>query len=165
VAGYLVRIAVKADEPFLWKMLYYAAHMDEEGADPASAKTNPDLNNYVESWSSRDGDLGVIATADGLNAGAAWIRIMPEPNPLSEYIPGATPELALAVDPQHIGAGAGSLILRALIELARSKYDAIALSVRANNPAKRLYDRFGFVTLKEITNRVGTRSHVMLLRL
>jgi hypothetical protein len=26
----IIRLAIKDDEPFLWEMLYYAAHMDED---------------------------------------------------------------------------------------------------------------------------------------
>ncbi len=27
----IIRMATQEDEPFLWEMLYYAAHMDEDG--------------------------------------------------------------------------------------------------------------------------------------
>ena len=49
------------DEPFLWEMLYYAAHVDEEsGSSLARAKSNPFLTKFVAHWG-KPGDLGVIA--------------------------------------------------------------------------------------------------------
>jgi len=159
--SYEIRPAAKSDAPFLWQMLYYAAHMDEDGAAPESARTNPDLAVYVEDWGERQGDAGFVAlTPDGRPAGAAWIRVMSE-SPLYRVVAPGTPELAIAVAPEHLGTGAGTLLLRRLLEAVRGTHRAVALSVRANNPAKRLYERSGFVTVAQITNRVGTTSHVM----
>jgi len=130
-------------------MLYYAAHMDEEGADPVSAYTNPALRGYVEEWKDRPGDSGFVAvTADGRAVGAAWLRVIPN-NPLYQFVEPGTPELAIAVMPEFLGGGVGTLLLRQL------------LSVRASNPARRLYERLGFVAVASITNRVGTLSYVM----
>ena len=161
---YVIRPAIKADEPWLWQMLYYAAHMDEDGAPPEAAKTNPDLAYYVEGWGDRDGELGFIAIApDGEPIGAAWMRVMPSVCPLYQIVAAGTPELAIATAPEHIGKGAGSLLLRHLLDAARGQHQAIVLSVRASNPARRLYERCGFVAVRQITNRVGTESSVMLL--
>jgi len=161
-----LRPAAKSDEEFLWEMLYYASHMDEEGAPAASARTNPDLAGYVENWGERDGDLGFIAVgADGRNLGAAWLRVMPAGSPLHRMGARETPELAIAVAPEAIGAGVGTMMLRRLIEAARGTHHAIALSVRAGNPAARLYERVGFATVGSIVNRVGTVSDVMKLDL
>jgi ribosomal protein S18 acetylase RimI-like enzyme len=159
--NYTIRPATKADTSFLWQMLYYAAHMDEDSADPESARTNPDLAGYVESWTERQGDAGVIAVAqDGRPAGAAWVRVMAE-SPLYRVVAPGTPELAIAMAPEHLGGGAGTLLLLHLLEAVRGTHRAVALSVRADNPAKRLYERSGFVTVASITNRVGTTSYVM----
>ena len=58
-----IRSATAADEPFLWQMLYYAAHMDEDDAAGESARTNPDLRGYVARWGERARDIGIIALA------------------------------------------------------------------------------------------------------
>jgi ribosomal protein S18 acetylase RimI-like enzyme len=161
-----LRLATRNDEPFLWQMLYYAAHMDEEGASPESAKNNPDLAGYVEEWGERAGDLGIIAIADdGHDAGAAWIRVMPPASPLYRVVAPGIPELAIAVAPECIGTGVGTILLRALLEEAHRTHRAIVLSVRASNPAQRLYARAGFTTIAEVTNRAGTISHVMQIDL
>jgi len=51
-----------------------------------------------------------------------------------------------------------------LIEQVKTEVPAIVLTVRSDNPAKKLYEHFGFVTINEVTNRVGTSSSKMLLR-
>ena len=160
---YLIRPAAKSDESFLWQMLYYAAHMDEDGASMESARANPDLMGYVEDWGERNGDLGLIAEDElGQKSGAAWIRVMPDNSPLYRIVDRGIPELAIAIAPEHIGAGIGSRLLTHLLEAARGQYRGIVLSVRSSNPAKRLYERLNFRTIKTILNRVGTESLVML---
>jgi len=163
---YLLRAAVPDDQPFLWEMLYYAAHMDEGGEPPESACANPALAPYVEGFGRPD-DCGVIAldAATGARAGAAWIRRMPSAWPLYRFVEASTPELAIAVTPAQIGRGAGSLMLAGLIADAAAVHSAIVLSVRANNPAKALYERLGFMIVGEITNRVGGRSFIMKVAL
>jgi ribosomal protein S18 acetylase RimI-like enzyme len=160
--NYTIRSASAADELFLWQMLYYAAHMDEDGAPVESARTNPDLMDYVVGWGERAGDIGVIAVApDGAEVGAAWVRVMPAHSPIYRFVVPGTPELAIAVAPDRLGAGAGTLLLRCLLEAASCSHPRLALSVRAGNPAKGLYERLGFVTVGSIANRVGGRSFVM----
>jgi GNAT superfamily N-acetyltransferase len=164
--GFDIRPARKEDEPFLWQMLYYAAHMDEEqGVTPESAKTDPSLAYYVEDWADSPGDLGFVASsAEGSLIGAAWIRVMPRTSLLYRHVPSGTPELAIAVEPASIGAGVGTALLGRLLEEACGVHRSIALSVRTKNPAKRLYCRMGFETVAQVTNRVGTESLVMVKR-
>jgi len=160
---FFIRPADRSDEAYLWRMLYYAAHMDEDGVAPETAMTNPDLAPYVENWRKRAGDLGFIAVSeDGEPAGAAWIRVMPAESPLYRWVAARTPELSIAVAPAFVGNGAGTKLLRYLIPASRAICPAIVLSVRVDNPAKRLYERFGFTTIAHIANRVGSESFVML---
>jgi GNAT superfamily N-acetyltransferase len=142
---YAIRSATAADEPFLWQMLYYAAHMDESGEPLDSARTNPALALYVRGWD-RAGDLGVIAdyhrdndTACATPIGAVWLRSMLRGWPLLRHVDPATPELAIAVAPDHLGRGVGSLTLTRILTDTTTLYSAVALSVRANNPARRPY--------------------------
>jgi ribosomal protein S18 acetylase RimI-like enzyme len=157
-----IRAAVSHDRPFLWQMLYYAAHMDESGESLESARANPDLLPYVDDFG-RPGDLGVIAidSLSDTNIGAAWIRSMPANWPLYKFVDPGTPELAIAVAPAHIGLGVGSKMLAEVLASATGIHPAIALSVRANNLAKALYERMGFAVVAEITNRVGGQSFIM----
>ncbi len=152
---FTIRRATSEDEPFLWRMLYYASHMDkDDGAVPDDAKTHPYLARFVEGWGRPD-DLGVIAeNADGRPVGAAWVRVL-------RVADGEHAELAIAVLPDCIGQGIGGEMLARLLQEARGVYPCIYLSVREGNPAIRLYERAGFVVVSEITNRVGGRSYLM----
>ena len=155
----IIRLATKEDEPFLWEMLYYAAHMDEDaGVSPESAKSNPDLMKYVKDWG-HETDVGSIALEPDCNqpVGAAWIRLL--------AVDDITPELAIAVLPQYLGRGIGTLLLQHLLEAAKQRYPRVILSVRTTNPAKSLYERMGFVVTEEIVNRVGTASVSMVIDL
>ncbi len=178
----IIRPLTADDEPFLWQALYYAAHMEEEGAtSPSAAKSDPNLIRYVKDWGQRPGDLGFLAL-DPHNQqpiGAAWLRLLIGPDQTIAYINDSTPELAIAVLPGYHGKGLGTRLLTHILETARHlntlsthnpstpptlSIPAIALSVRATNPAKRLYERMGFVVVGTTTNRVGTESLIMLIR-
>lgn len=157
---YTIKPATAADEPFLWEMLHYAAHVDEDEDAPAPAE-NPALRPYIEGWG-RAGDLGYVAVSGASNdrVGAAWARPLPATYDIYRVVPEGTPELAIAVRPDALGRGIGTALLRQLLEEAPD--GPIALTVRRGNPAARLYERLGFRTVGEITNRVGTVSDVMV---
>ncbi|MBM4259024.1 MAG: GNAT family N-acetyltransferase [Deltaproteobacteria bacterium] len=148
------------DESFLWEMLFYAAHVDEEpGASVEKAQQNPFLHKYVTQWG-KPGDLGVIAyevrTLEPV--GAAWLRVFVGADKNCTAIDDGTPELAIAVIPSYTGKGVGAQLLTHLLNAAATSYPAVYLNVRATNPAKRLYERFGFTVIGELTNRVGGTS-------
>src|SRR4051794_14250339 len=55
------------------------------------------------------------------------------------------PEITVAVPPGCRGRGAGGELLRALAEAAAaSRFTDLCLSVAADNPAMRLYERLGY---------------------
>jgi ribosomal protein S18 acetylase RimI-like enzyme len=118
----------------------------------------------VGGWG-RAGDLGVVAADDGRPIGAAWVRLLAGAEKNYPAIDNDVPELAIAVLPEQIGQGIGGKLLARLLEDAKPIYPAIVLSVREANPARRLYERLGFVVVETITNRVGGRSYVMLKKL
>ncbi len=157
----------RADEPFLWDMLFYAAHLDDEGATSSDlARSNPFLAQYAEDWG-KTGDMGFIAMdpTSRQRMGAAWVRLLTEDKTSPSYVDHLTPELSIAVLPQLIGRGIGTALMMQLLAAARRQHPAIVLTVRANNPAARLYTRLGFKVIGEITNRIGTQSKKMLIRL
>ncbi len=164
---YAIRRAAPADESILWDMLFYAANMAEEGtASSEAAKSHPYLAEFVEGWG-RAGDLGVIAidSAGGTALGAAWLRCLSGAEKRYIAVAEGVPELAIAVAPAAIGQGIGGALLGALLDLARGHYSAVALSVRASNPARHLYERHGFMVVDTIMNRVGGQSFVMQVEL
>ncbi len=162
----IIRAAEPGDEPFLWEMLALAAHMpgDPEEAG-AAARRDPFLAKFVRDWG-RPGDLGAVAVdAGGRGLGAAWLRHLTGPEQSYPAVDPAYPELAVAVRPERTGRGLGGALLGRLLAMARGVYPGVVLSVRADNPAQRLYERHGFAVTGTIVNRVGSASHVMELRL
>ncbi len=160
---YTTRPVVATDEAFLWEMLYYAAHMHEEvDKTVADLQRNPTLALYVQEWGRR-GDFGFIAEATTTNIplGAAWLRLYTGDNKAYSPTTDDTPELAIAILPQYTGKGIGTALLQELLTVARLHFPAVALSVRADNPASVLYQRLGFQIIGEITNRVGGISYDM----
>lgn len=82
--------------------------------------------------------------AEGLLVGAAWLRLLTGDERGYGWVDDATPELSMAVMPPWRGQGIGSRLLAALLDAAAERYDAVSLSVQADNSALRLYQRFGF---------------------
>ena len=147
-------------------MLYYAAHLDEQGLDPSAARDVPALAKYVAGWGRR-GDLGILAVDLVRNEpiGAAWLRQFTATDPGRGVIDPSIPELAIAVLPDHVGRGIGTIALRELLAAARPEHRAVALKVRQSSPAVRLYERLGFrrVPERDFVNRVGGIPFVMEL--
>jgi GNAT superfamily N-acetyltransferase len=147
----IIREASSSDEPFLREMLYYSLYVPD-GVDPfdRGITTRPEIAKYVDGWG-RSGDLALIAmdAISNESVGAAWMRIFTAPEKGYGYVSDNIPELGIAVLPQNRGHGVGSALLLRLVEMASELYDAVSLSVSADNPARRLYERVGF-------ERVGT---------
>lgn len=151
---YLVEEITSSDEPFLWKMLYQAIYVPAGSiAPPRQIVTSPELSRYVQHWG-QENDFGLKARSadDRQPFGAVWLRLMIGENRGYGYIDDLIPELSIAVLAEHRGKGVGTRLLNELFESVRDKYKTISLSVSADNPAKRLYQRLGF----EIVSRDGT---------
>jgi hypothetical protein len=95
------RPATSGDLDFLWSMLYYAAHADEQAeATVWSIRLDPGLERYLCDWG-RTGDYGVVVTEGETPIGAAWLRLFtPDETELVTYVDPEIPELAIAVDRQ-----------------------------------------------------------------
>ena len=159
-----IRPAEPPDAPLLWELLTYAASMPDPGpGEVRAAMADPYLREWVAGWG-RAGDFGVVADReDGRCYGAAWARVMCTETPgVDPVAPPGVPELAIAVRPGLRRLGIGTRLLEALIGVATGRAPALALSVRELNPAAHLYLRCGFAVERIVTNRVGTRSQVML---
>ncbi len=145
-----IRPLTQEDAPYLWEMLYHAIHVPA-GAKPPSREIvhSPDLAHYVADWG-RAGDLGYLAEdAQGQPVGAAWLRLLTGADRGYGNVDEATPELSVAVVPDCRGQGIGSRLLTALLDAASEHYDAVSLSVQADNPALRLYQRLGFEIVED----------------
>jgi len=139
--------------------------MAESNEPIQQALVDKQLTKYWEDWG-RPGDLGVVAIREleALPVCCAWVRQLPAGD--EYYLEDGVLELAFGTVASERGQGVGTATLARLIDDCRSVGAlGISLSVRADNPAVRLYQRLGLATLSEIVNRVGTRSLVMKLSL
>ena len=151
----VVRPAAADEEPFLWEMLYEVVHWgpEESGPKPQPEKLlrEPGLRRYLEGWG-REGDFAVVALdADGGGRiGAAWFRLFSASEPGFGFVDEKTPELAVSVAGGWRGRGVGGALLAALTDTARTNgFHALSLSVQKTNPAARLYERHGFVEVRD----------------
>ena len=77
--------------------------------------------------------------------------ISPRADPGYGFVDATVPELGMGVVREWRGRGVGTLLLAALVEVAREQgVEALSLSVEADNSARRLYERFGFRTVGEV---------------
>jgi ribosomal protein S18 acetylase RimI-like enzyme len=156
---YTVRPLAVEDESIVWEMLRYASH--EPSLD--SVQKQPYLARYASGWG-RVGDLGCVATKDIASIGAAWLRLWIQEDKGFGYVSDEIPELAIAVLPNFRGQGIGTRLLMQVLEMAKGRFPAVSLSVRADNSAVRLYERAGFTKVagSEVINRTGEVSFNMM---
>lgn len=148
----------RADEPFLWEMLYLALYVPEGGSPfQREILAEPDIACYVRGWG-RAGDWGLQARDEDAPVGAVWLREWSRREQGYGFVRYDIPELTIALLPAYRNRGLGSRMIRAVIAMARDHYPGISLSVVESSPARRLYERLGFRTV----GRVGD-SQVMLL--
>ena len=138
-----IRPLTPQDEPILWEMLYYGLSSAGKNQPPSrDVVRHPEISRYVEGWG-RAGDTGFVAHDKKSRAllGAAWLR---RPTDKSD----ASPELALAVKPEHRRHGIGTALLTQLVR-ANPDYSTISVSFVAGKPVLRLYERFGFKVIEQ----------------
>ncbi len=150
---YKIRSLIAADQSLLWEMLYLSLFVPEGNAPfERSVLEHSDIAKYVRDWGRAD-DFGFVAARENNQPlGAVWLRLLKGDEKGYGYVDDSTPELGMAVFPEHRGQGIGTALLTRLVEAATRSYEQISLSVAAENPALRLYERLGF----EVVAEVGT---------
>jgi GNAT superfamily N-acetyltransferase len=140
---YVIRPLTSQDEPILWEMLRHGlSSLREHEISSSEFARRPEVSRYVEGWG-RAGDTGFVAhdKKNGALLGAVWLR---QATGKSE----PSPELALAVRPEHRRHGIGTALLTQLVR-ANPDQSAISISFVAGKPVLRLYERFGFKVVEE----------------
>ncbi len=142
-----IRDATAGDEAFLREMLFLAPFVPP-GTDPLPRldRDDPALTHYVDGYG-RAGDLGVIASDDGTDVGAAWVRLLTSDDAGYGYVDEVTPELTIAVVPERRGRGVGTRLMEELLARTSNEYRAVSLSCDPVNPAMRIYERLGFTAV------------------
>ena len=153
---YVIRALTPADEPILWDMLFEGLRT-AQGATSRDIMKQPENARYVEGWG-RTGDTGFVVSDKPSREvlGAVWYRIpIAEGQGRSE----ATPELAFAVKPGQRKRGIGAALLTQLVK-ANPHHSTISIRASANNPAVRLYERFGFQIVNDSHGTLTMRREV-----
>lgn len=97
----------------------------------------------------RERDYGLVAEA-GVPIGAAWYRTFTEASHGYGFVGEDVPELSIAIVADRRRGGVGRQLLRELIDASVARgCSALSLSVREENPARRLYESLGFVLVEK----------------
>ncbi len=150
------------DQAFLWEMLYHALYVPEGAAPlPREIVRENGLAHYASDWG-RAGDSGLIAidSATEKPMGAVWLRQFTQLSPAYGYLDDTTPELSIALLPEYRGRGVGTQLLERIIDEARQHHPALSLSVSRDNPARRLYKRFGFIMINSSGDSLRMRKRL-----
>jgi len=143
------RPLLASDQAFLWECLYFAIHVPVGTPPPdQDIVQSPDLYKYAADWG-RPTDHGFLAFDPGTskNLGALWLRQFTTHTAGYGFVEEGIPELSMAVIPEYRGRGLGRGLLGYLLGLGN--FPAISLSVSPQNPALKLYERFGFKKVGE----------------
>lgn len=146
-----------ADQDALWHWLHIAL-WDPPPAPlrPLDVLQQPGVRVYAEDWG-RPSDIGLVAVRDGEDAGACWMRVLPEGVGLAS-IDAVTPQLGIGLLPAFQHQGIGKVLMQAALRAAWAHGHArVALTVHPENPARRLYAACGF---EEVEVRRG--YHLMV---
>jgi GNAT superfamily N-acetyltransferase len=128
----------------LWHWLHVALwDPPPAGLRPIEVLQHPGVRIYAESWG-RSTDIGAVAVVAGQDAGACWMRLLPEGIGLAS-VDATTPQLGIALDAPYRGKGYGKSLLRAALQAAWAHgYQRVSLTVHPQNPAVELYEACGF---------------------
>ncbi len=145
-----VRPAAADDFGFLATMLGEAAVWRPDKPTPTADQilADPRYALYLAGWT-RPGDYGLVAEHDG-PVGAAWYRTFTDASHGFGFVAADVPELAIAVIASRRHEGIGRRLLIELVNTSVGQgHPALSLSVREENPARRLYESVGFVCVRK----------------
>ena len=130
-------------EEFLFEAIFIPAGSE---VPPRSILLTPELQVYINRFGNSIHDHALIAEIHGEVIGAIWVRIMDDYG----HVDDNTPSLAMSIVKTYRGLGIGSALLKELLSLLKDKgYQQVSLSVQKDNYAVRLYERNGFVIVKD----------------
>jgi GNAT superfamily N-acetyltransferase len=153
----VIRPLGRGDGALLLQATIHNLNWCGERFDEQAVLDDPRLRHYCEIVPAR-GDFGAVAEIDApvdssvgvghgaVPVGVVWLLHLPASDPGYGFVAEGTPELSVCVLPGHRGRGIGTdLVMWGLREARRRGISAVSLSVETANPARRLYERCGFV--------------------
>jgi ribosomal protein S18 acetylase RimI-like enzyme len=144
VTDVALRPAAPEDEPFL-RRVYASTRADELARVPwtdemkrafCDMQFDAQAADYRSRWSDMAYDVVLVG---GRPAGRFWRTFTPE----NVHV------LDLAILPEFRGRGAGTALLRSVLDEAAASGRTASISVEKLNRARRLYERLGFVIVNE----------------
>ena len=145
---YTIRKMTAQEYPLLDDFLYEAIFVPE-GVEPPSKSiiTAPELQIYVKDFGTSKDDFSLVAEVENKIIGAVWVRIMNDYG----HIDDKTPSLAISLYKKYRGQGIGSSLIKEMLSLLQTHgYKRVSLSVQKANYAAKLYQKIGFIIIKEI---------------
>lgn len=159
------------DAELVFAMLMHAANWDPSrpALSREQVEADPKLSHYAAGWP-LPGDLGVVVEdAHGAGLGAAWLRHFTEDDPSYGFVAADVPELSIGVATAARGQGLGTRLCTRLFAHAEAHgIRQVSLSVEKANPARALYERLRFTTIRDDGDAVtmlrqlpGTAGHMV----
>ena len=145
---YTIREMTAQEYPLLDDFLYEAIFVPE-GVDPPSKSiiTSPELQVYVKGFGASKDDFALVAEVENKIIGAVWVRIMNDYG----HIDDKTPSLAISLYKKYRGQGIGRSLIKEMLSLLQAHgYKHVSLSIQKANYAAKLYQKIGFIIIKEI---------------
>jgi ribosomal protein S18 acetylase RimI-like enzyme len=141
----LIRPLKQSETGILPTMLYNAIFIPEGSEKlPFEIINHPKISVYIRDFG-REGDLCLVAEADGEIVGAIWTRHFSDNDKGYGFVDSETPELSMSVIGEFRGRGIGTRLLDEMIKLLTFKgYEQVSLSVDVANFAYGLYKKHGF---------------------
>ena len=142
---------LRLDEtPFLREMLYTALDWRQDVELPPMewVLEHPQVAPFHTAWG-RAGDVALVAEEEHTRLGLVWYRFFTTEEHGEGFVDAETPEVAIAVREDQRASGVGTALMEAIHARARENGVArISLSVDRENPARRLYERLGYVDVE-----------------
>lgn len=130
-------------DDFLYEAIFIPEGVE---APPKDIIKAPELQVYVESFGTHDGDICFVAEMSGKVVGAVWVRIMDDYG----HVEDGVPSFAISLYKKYRGCGIGTeLMKRMLAELQTRGYMKASLAVQKENYAVRMYKKVGFEIIDE----------------
>lgn len=143
----MVRVGGSCDAATVERCVYLALawHPERTLPEMSVVLSHPEVARYHAGWGRRGDVVVIAATSDG-PVGSAFARLFSHDERGHGFVDERTPEMGVAVEPEHRGRGIGTALLERLHDELRSEgWAAVSLSVELANPAQRLYERLGYV--------------------
>lgn len=127
---------------------YHGLYNQDEPPPDRTILNRPNIQPYLTGFPG-PGDIGFVAFHESTSefAGVAYCRFLSPDFCGVGFYREAIPELSVGVMPAFRGEGCGTVLMSALLgETDRRGLD-VSLNCNPKNPAHRLYERLGFVTI------------------